>query len=364
MSCFSSFLGANTPVGFFSLFDELYNPYQDRRAYLIKGGPGTGKSTLMKKVAFAAQKNGFDVERVFCSSDPGSLDGVIVPKLKFCVADATAPHVVEPTFPGASENIINTGAFWNQKTLFERANDIRSLTVENSIYHRRSAGFLAAAGSVMGDTAKLIAPLVDGEKVSSFAVRFAARETPKLKTGKAGKKMCRFISAVSPEGLVFLSSTVTALSSRIIGIDDEYGFVGSELIGRIGEFAVRNGYDVIFCLCPMKPHDYCEHIIIPQIGLSLVTLKKAHKATFVPNRVIHVSRFLNKAQFSAIKNRLGFNEKLCADLTKQSIEMLKKAKQTHDRLESIYIQAMDKTALNDYTDKLISDLFSRTLLTH
>ena len=43
----SAFLGANTPKGFVSLFDELYNPYTTKNAYIIKGGPGTGKSSFI-----------------------------------------------------------------------------------------------------------------------------------------------------------------------------------------------------------------------------------------------------------------------------------------------------------------------------
>ena len=38
-----TFLGANTPIGFVSLFDELYDPYQEQHLYIIKGGPGCGK---------------------------------------------------------------------------------------------------------------------------------------------------------------------------------------------------------------------------------------------------------------------------------------------------------------------------------
>ena len=45
---YESFLGANSPRGFVSLFEELYNPYLDCRAFVIKGGPGTGKSTLIR----------------------------------------------------------------------------------------------------------------------------------------------------------------------------------------------------------------------------------------------------------------------------------------------------------------------------
>ncbi|MBO5185180.1 MAG: hypothetical protein J6D79_05545, partial [Clostridia bacterium] len=66
------FLAANSPSGFVSFFDELYNPYRNCRAYIIKGGPGTGKSSFMKKIAAAAEEKGHEVTRVFCSSDPQS----------------------------------------------------------------------------------------------------------------------------------------------------------------------------------------------------------------------------------------------------------------------------------------------------
>ena len=45
--------------------------------YLIKSGPGCGKSTLMKRLARKAEQQGQPIERVHCASDPDSLDGVV-----------------------------------------------------------------------------------------------------------------------------------------------------------------------------------------------------------------------------------------------------------------------------------------------
>ena len=54
----SYFLGCNSAEGFVSLFNELYDPYDGWTLYIIKGGPGTGKSTLMKNLCkFADNKN-------------------------------------------------------------------------------------------------------------------------------------------------------------------------------------------------------------------------------------------------------------------------------------------------------------------
>ena len=97
------FLGANSPAGFYSLYDQLIDPAEADAVFILKGGPGCGKSTLMKRVAAAAEERGLQVEYIRCSGDPDSLDGVVIPQLnsldaillpekKTAIVDGTAPH--------------------------------------------------------------------------------------------------------------------------------------------------------------------------------------------------------------------------------------------------------------------------------
>ena len=66
------FLGANSPDGFYSLYDQMIDPVQARRIYILKGGPGCGKSTLMRRVAARAEELGQETEYIHCSGDPDS----------------------------------------------------------------------------------------------------------------------------------------------------------------------------------------------------------------------------------------------------------------------------------------------------
>lgn len=83
------FLGANGPKGFVSLYREFCSPDSGNFLWVIKGGPGCGKSTFMKKIGKAAEDAGLDVEYVLCSSDPDSLDGVLIPQWHVGYADGT-----------------------------------------------------------------------------------------------------------------------------------------------------------------------------------------------------------------------------------------------------------------------------------
>ena len=86
------FLGANGPKGFVSLYREFCSPDSGNFLWVIKGGPGCGKSTLMKRVAAAAEERGLQVEYIRCSGDPDSLDAILLPEKKTAIVDGTAPH--------------------------------------------------------------------------------------------------------------------------------------------------------------------------------------------------------------------------------------------------------------------------------
>lgn len=352
----SFFLGANTPEGFVSFFDELYNPYKNCNVYIIKGGPGTGKSTLMKKIGNYLSEKGYDTSFIYCSSDEKSLDALCVPQLGLSIADGTSPHLLEPKFPAVAENIINTGEFWNKSELKKQEDKIRSLTVENSLHHRRSSSYLAAAGKLNDENVRICRKFVREEKINSFAVRFAARECGKSKKGEPGKKYKCFLSGITPSGCIFRDDTIEALCTRVIGIEDEYSAVSNLLCEACAYQVLKKGYDVIFCHCPMRPKE-CEHIIIPELSLCLLTLKKGHPIKVKCDRIIHAKRFMTEG-IQAHKRRLAFNRKVADELLLQSITCLKNAKSVHDELEKLYIEAMDFDALNEYGEKLKNEIIS------
>ena len=91
------FFGASTPSGAMDYLDNLTAGISKR--YLLKGRPGTGKSTLLRKLEAASAARGLDTEVYSCAFDSNSLDAIIWPELDKCLFDSTAPHLYEPTRP-------------------------------------------------------------------------------------------------------------------------------------------------------------------------------------------------------------------------------------------------------------------------
>lgn len=97
---YDRYLGAATPEG---SKDFVPNITEGIKRYFLKGRPGTGKSTLLKKIAEATMKNGYDIEVYHCGFDPTSIDMVICRELNFAIFDSTSPHEY---FPEKKDDII------------------------------------------------------------------------------------------------------------------------------------------------------------------------------------------------------------------------------------------------------------------
>ena len=101
------FACAVTAFGFKSLFPEIFCPENFDRAYILKGSCGSGKSTVIRRVAQECERRGEKYRLYACSFDPESLDGIVIDQRRVYIADGTSPHVTDPMYPGAVETVIN-----------------------------------------------------------------------------------------------------------------------------------------------------------------------------------------------------------------------------------------------------------------
>ena len=142
------FLGATTPAGFKGYFAPLRRE-PGMQLVLLKSGPGCGKSTLMKRLARAAQEKGEPIQRIHCASDPDSLDGVVFLRQKRAIIDATAPHVVEPEAPGADERVLSLYHTIDADALHSHKDEVTALFARNQLLRSRAARYVASAGSLL-----------------------------------------------------------------------------------------------------------------------------------------------------------------------------------------------------------------------
>ena len=130
------FPGGNTSKGFHSFYDYIIEP-DATRIFVIKGGPGVGKSTFMRKIGETMLSRGYDVELHCCSSDNGSLDGVMIPAIRVALLDGTAPQSAVPIVKliNAVHRAADTGKYTGNPALDNNVPALHNNLVHQQAYH-------------------------------------------------------------------------------------------------------------------------------------------------------------------------------------------------------------------------------------
>lgn len=362
------FLASNTPQGFFSLFNHLYYPEQDWFCYIIKGGPGTGKSTLMKKIVEVSQKNKIKTELIYCSSDPNSLDAVIFPEIKKCIVDGTAPHTLDPIYPGISDKIINLGDFWNEKKLKKQKHKLLNLFADNKKFHNNSRALLKFIGKIQNIKNSIVKNYIRSNVIEEYSEKFFKQFYDEFKSPNANCafghfEKLRFLDAFTPDGHTFFSETINALCAKgVYIIEDKYDLAANEFLQKIKLKMIANNFDIISCPHPIAPKDRLRAVLIPSIEVAFIAINPlTEKSLFKIKKTykkINAERFFDLTALKEHKNSVKFYEKIILELEKDVEINLKKALKNHDEIEKIYSSSMNYSQVDKVSNKLIRDIIS------
>ncbi len=332
------FLGANSADGFYSLYDQLGRPEETYDFIVLKGGPGVGKSTMMKEIGRRAEKQGLDVEYIHCSGDPRSLDAVIIQQLQVAVADGTAPHVIEPAYPAAVDRYVNLGCFYDVERLKERRREVIACTLGYQKEYARAYSCLRASRSVLAETEESVAPLLDKEKLRRRLKNIWLRERGKRKK-RMGMEKLRFLGGLTPAGRCWCEESLRILCSHIYELKDRCHLAAPALL-ELKAMIQADGYDVLLCMDPDYPKRI-EHLLVPELELGFVTTGRTFALTETPYRCLHLERMLNQEQYRLMRAKLRLKERLAEALEEEGAEHLRAAGEKHDELELIYKPFVD-----------------------
>lgn len=346
------FLGANSAQGFVSRFDQLGDPTKGWRTTIIKGGPGTGKSSAMKKLAAAMSSRCSYIEEIYCSSDVESLDGVVLPNERLSIADGTPPHTLEAQYPGAYESVWSLCDCWDEDRLYQNREQIIGLCTSIGRMHKTAASYLYAAGSLQGQLQAIADAATDHKKVQRLAASIAAREL--RRTGRVGSEKVRFVSGITNIGPVLFEETIATLAPHLYIIDDSWGAASSLLLATLRQHALDAGYEVLTCACPLFPFTKIDHLLLPELGLGFVTRNKLHPLSLTAAHTIHARRFTDMEKLRQSKHRMSFLTKAASGMLEQASSLIGDAKRMHDELETYYVAAMDFAKVGQKTDALIA----------
>ena len=339
------FLGGASPCGFETAF---WREQQAAYGIYLKGGPGTGKSTLMKKIAAAFE--GEPVSLYHCASDPHSLDAVVLEARGVFIADATAPHESSTPLPYISGELLDLAQGLHSDVLTAQMTEIQRLYAENQAMHalvRKGLGGIAAMEDLIADTG---ADALLTDKLHRFAQRLAKRLFPR-KTGASGCMMQRQCSALTPAGKL----TLIPKDFTLMLLQDAWYAASQMLLNDLAATAANCGLTAEITRAQTQSHRPITHLLLPELHLALIAAPHPPAELPAPT-VIRMQRFYRQDALHAHRTLMRFCSKTASAVTAQTVSLLAEALRIHDELESYYITALDPEWLDQKATELAAKI--------
>lgn len=333
------FPGGNTPLGFVSFYGNILNKDSVGKLAVIKGGPGTGKSTLMKKIGEYFKNENEYVHYLHCSSDATSLDGIYLPKYNSAVVDGTAPHVVDPRYPGAYDKIFNLGELID-KNIQKNKEEIFTVNKNISKHFSKCYENLRVASSIFDIMKNESLKNYDKHTADSFCYNISRRVIHEKDSGKIRKM---FLSAITPQGNINFCDNILS-DKYIIKLDCNIGDGAGEIMKTLISFCKNQNTDMDIYFCPLKPYEP-EHIVFKNTHIA-VTVSNDFHTVKEADEIVPFDDF-TKNNYDNSSNKEIYNEYL-----KNAVSEIKEAKNLHDKLESYYINNFDFSKTDTFFEEI------------
>ncbi|MBP0966446.1 MAG: hypothetical protein J5722_02325 [Oscillospiraceae bacterium] len=339
------FLGGASPDGFET---DFWNEQRSSYGFLLKGGPGTGKSTLMKRIAAAFPDEPVSVYH--CASDPHSLDAVVLEQRGVYVVDATAPHAADPPLPHVTGAVTDLGAGLDRAALRDSADAVRMLYAANQAAHVQARKGLAGIAAMEDQITEIGERVLLREKLTQYAARLAGRILPKG-AGK-GRILERQRIALTPAGRVcFLPA-----DCDLMLLDDPAQTAAGVLLTVLTSEAVSRGLTAEVTRSLTRRDRAPELLVLPELSLVIAAGYALPEDTVqVPVSLMHMRRFYGTG-LRAQRTLLRFCVRTKQAASAQTAALLSEALRIHDELEAHYIRALNPDFLNRTAEELIRQI--------
>jgi Predicted nucleotide kinase len=355
------FPGGNTSYGFKSYYEYIMPVEDARRIFVIKGGPGVGKSTFMKKIADDMLERGFDIEYHHCSSDNNSVDGIVIPQLKIALIDGTAPHVLDPRCPGAVDEIVNLGVCWDVEAMSAHKDKIIQANKDISRHYKTAYSLLSEARMAYNEWESYIY-----ESLSRPLYNKAVREFINTVFQEVPGNYCvshrprhLFASAITPDGVKNYIDTLIKPDMNVYCLEGQPGSCVNEAIGYAAKYAVDIGLFTEQFHCPFEPQNL-DMVLIPKINAALVNTTGPFHIS--PDKIdkslvkgtVNFNDFLDQTLLNKYKSDIDDAKQRFYSLIEKAVGHISKSKAEHDNMETFYVSSMDFDKVQEIRKEILN----------
>jgi hypothetical protein len=345
------FAGGNTAHGFSNLYESSLQGLT--RLFVLKGGPGTGKTRIIREIGDLLAQQGYEIWLIHAASDNDSLDGVVIPELKVGIIDGTAPRVIKPELPEEAIVHVNLEQAVDTLQLSQRCVEIDSLVDQYTEEHELAYSGFAEALRIHDEWEAIYIATMNFQAADELTQEYIQLLYGDQNFEKVSRVDHRFLGAATPKGAVDFVPNLTAGLKRYL-VKGRAGSGKSTLLKKLAAEGIKRGVDVEIYHCGFDPNSL-DMIIVRELGFAIFDSTAPHE--YFPDRatdeiVDMYSRCIQPGTDEAFAEAIAGIKERYSSTMKQSIQHLTAAKVFLDELKTIYAAATDF----DHVDQIKSQI--------
>lgn len=354
------FAEGNTAKGFFDWFDSVLQGLD--RLFIITGGPGTGKSALVKTIGQECVNRNEAVEWLHCPFENDAVDGVILTDRKIGLIDGTAPRHIEVDSLSGKIETIDLGEATDLTRLQSYQDEIDELQARIAASCQAAYDTFAEALRIHDEWEKIYIANIDHEKANKVTEELAERFFEGKSQSKIADVRHMYFGAATPKGAVDFIQDLTADMAKRYFIKGRPGSGKSTMLRKLASLAEERGYDVEIYHCGFDPSSL-DMIVLPERSIAIFDSTAPHE--YFPTR--YTDEIIDMYQRTITP---GTDEKHAEELAeikarytakmKQATACLAEAKGLRDELKAIYKEATDYEKVNTITADLLAMILQRS----
>jgi hypothetical protein len=283
----------------------------------------------------------------------------VIPELHVALLDGTAPHIVDPRNPGAVDEIINLGEFWNEAQMLKSKEEIMGCNLQISRFFQGAYYSLKDAKNAMDEWEFYVEPCQDWNRINQLLFK-VERDLFKGFTREIGKSRHLFAWAHTPQGKTqFIDSLLSGVKTLYI-LMGQPGTGKSTFLAKLDSRAKMLGLSTESYHNTLEP-EKLDLLIIPGLETALVVSSEQYEYTPEFKGNINLLDFDQSIDTTALQ---PFIEDIasCRDRINRSFERAllnsQRAKKLHDLMETYYIPAMNFAEIEKKRLSILQDILN------
>lgn len=369
------FARGNTAIGAYNLFDSAFQGI--KHLYMLTGGPGTGKSTIIGNIANKMTEAGYDVQLFHDPSDHESLEGLIVDDMSIGIVDGLACRLGLAEMPGVTVKVVDLGSAVDVAQLDTLKSQVLRLEKQANLLFSKAYETFGKAKSIHDEwetlyiehmdfaaanlvTEQLIDSIIGniGEQCGVTDIKTTAGTVNANRKKRKGKIRHLFLGAATPFGPVDFVPNLTANMQRTVFIKGRPGSGKSTMLKKIVTAVTEQGMDVEMFHCGLDPNSL-DMVIVPSLQVAVFDSTAPHEY-FPRQEHEEILDMYEKTMNPETDELVATTAKELAAKYKTAIKeatsYLLEAKHVCDEIKALYASVTDFEQVRKLQDKLLKDL--------